>query len=346
MRCTIPGLRSPPIPDSVSPQWANSALTSSESQTCLFNNGTNALFTRCWGRNDTRQLGLASNGDQLTAVQAPAFTDGRLIAEITFGTFFGCAILEDIDINIPITVRCWGSNAQGQLGDGTTVDKFADQSVDIVGLNDPRQVAAGRAHACVREFLGTVKCWGSDTSGELGDGAAVGPVGVPVTVTGLSNVLSLAVSRDGSHTCALLNDGSARCWGANLSGQLGNGNITNQNAPVVVSGSHVFNQLITGISHSCGRLTNGEVRCWGSNQLDQLGVAAVFSSNTPVVVDGLNVNVTQLIGGPLFNCALQSSAWKCWGYNSSGELGNGKAAVALLPVQVQTPNILLSDGFE
>lgn len=114
----------------------------------------------------------------------------------------------------------------------------------------------------------------------------------------------------------------------------------------MVSGSHLFNQLITGISHSCGRLTNGEVRCWGSNQLDQLGVAAVFSSNTPVAVDGLNANVSQLIGGPLFNCALQSGAWKCWGYNSSGELGNGKAAVALLPVTVQTPNMLLSDGFE
>jgi len=118
---------------------ANSVLTSSESQTCLFNNGLNALFTRCWGRNDTRQLGLSTNGDQLSAVQAPEFTDARLIAEISFGTFFGCAIFVDIDPGIPKTVRCWGSNAQGQLGDGTTVDKFANQSIDIIGLNDPRQ---------------------------------------------------------------------------------------------------------------------------------------------------------------------------------------------------------------
>ena len=250
------------------------------------------------------------------------------------------------DVNIVKSVRCWGSNALGQLGDGSTVAKFANESIAIVGLNDPRQVVAGRAHACAREFLGSVKCWGTDASGELGDGAAVGPVGTAVTVTGLSGVVSLAIGRDGSHTCALLNDGSARCWGANLSGQLGNGNALNQNAPAVVSGSHVFNQLVTGISHSCGRLTNGEVRCWGSNQLDQLGVASVFSSSTPITVDGLNADVTRLIGGPMFNCALHSGVWKCWGYNSSGELGNAKAAVALLPVQVQTPNILLSDGFE
>jgi alpha-tubulin suppressor-like RCC1 family protein len=330
---------------SVSSGSATGRLTSSESQSCSYNIGSSALLSRCWGRNDVGQLGITTLGDQPIIVPAPALFDGSLVIEVTYGTFFGCAITED-SVSALASVRCWGRNNFGQLGDGTAVDRLISTSIEVPGMSMARQIVAGAGHACVRMFDGTVKCWGSDAQGELGDGATVGPVGVPVTVSGLSGVTNLAIARDGSHTCAVLNDNSVRCWGANSSGQIGNGTLINQNAPVVVSGGFSFSEVFTGISYSCGRLTSGAVRCWGSNTLDQLGVATSFGSSTPIVVDGLSANVTKLAGGPISSCALQSGVWKCWGYNSSGELGNGRAAVALLPVSVQSPDFLLADGFE
>jgi len=110
-------------------------------------------------------------------------------------------------------------------------------------------------------------------------GAVAAPVGATTTVP--------AITAGGSHTCALVSNGTARCWGYNASGQLGNGSTTNRSLPVVVSGLSGATAITAGGSHTCALLSDGTAKCWGSNAYGQLGNGTTASSNTPVTVTGL-----------------------------------------------------------
>lgn len=228
-------------------------------------------------------------------------------------------------------VKCWGYNDAGQLGDGTTIDRPVP--VDVVGLNnDVVAIAGGIAHTCVVTKSGSVKCWGSNGGGQLGDNT-IDPRLTPVDVVGLSSgVHSITAGRQ--HTCALLDSGAVKCWGANYSGQLGDGTNTQRLTPVDVSGlSSGVVAIVAGGFHTCALMTGGGVKCWGSNSSGQLG-PVMGNQSTPVDISGLPSGIVAIVAGYTHTCVLTNAgATQCWGRNGSGQveeggLSNGITAIA------------------
>jgi alpha-tubulin suppressor-like RCC1 family protein len=234
----------------------------------------------CWGSNGQGQLGAASSTSYSTVPVAVAGLSN--VAETSAGTSHSCARLADN------TVRCWGGNFYGQLGDGTTTDRFAPAAIG--GLTNVVQIAAGGDSTCARQADGVVKCWGRNDSGQLGNGLKTTSA-LPVTVTGLGpNAAKVATGKN--HTCALLTDGSVYCWGWNWYGQIGNGQggaFVEQLTPArVLNLSDAVDLSVSGTS-TCARRATGAVVCWGANDYGQLGLGTVDTNAhpTPTQVIGL-----------------------------------------------------------
>jgi alpha-tubulin suppressor-like RCC1 family protein len=230
-------------------------------------------------------------------------------------------------------VKCWGGNGNGQLGNGTNGDR--DRPVEVIGLaagSGVTALATGDSHTCAVTAGGGVKCWGSNSSGQLGDGTLTDR-SAPVQVTGLpsgSGVTALAAG--GAHTCALTPGGGVKCWGANGSGQLGDWTFIEKSAPAEVSGlptgSGVL-ALAAGGAHTCVVTAGGGVVCWGLNRSGQLGNGTNANSSTLVGVSGIPAGseVKALAAGLYHTCALTARGTvKCWGSGGLGQLGNGPRA--------------------
>ena len=170
--------------------------------------------------------------------------------QIVAGGAHSCAILPDT------TVKCWGHNAYGQMGDGSAVNRLTPVSVS--GLSGVQQLTAGYQHTCAILSTGEVKCWGYNGMGQLGDGSTMHRY-IPVSVSGLSGVQHLEAG--GLHTCARLSTGGVQCWGYNGNGQLGDGSTTQRLTPVSVNGLNGVQQLAGGYYHTCAILSAGGVQC-------------------------------------------------------------------------------------
>ncbi len=220
------------------------------------------------------------------------------------------------------------------VGSTATQEGLASANYVISG-SALSQIQAGLGtHVCARVNDGTARCWGSNDVGQLGTGSTSTMSSLPVAVTGLSNVA--AVSTGGFHSCALLTDGTVRCWGQGSDGQLGNGGTAQSSSPVVVSGLSDAVAISSGTYHNCVVRTGGVVSCWGDNSYFQTSsqVAGEFPmTKVPSVVTGITASAVYAAG--FHTCALVGSGLKCWGDNSLGQLGNGGTPTkSITPVDV------------
>ncbi|MCB1174040.1 MAG: hypothetical protein KDK39_10760 [Leptospiraceae bacterium] len=309
-------------------------ISAGGTQTCVLLNTGNV---RCWGEGTTGRLGYANTnaiGDDETPASANDVNVGGIVTQITAGGFHTCALLNTGN------VRCWGDGTSGYLGYANTNtigdDEFPFSAGDVNMGDVVTQIAAGGYHTCALLNTGNVRCWGLGSSGRLGyantndigddeSPVSVGDVNVGGTVT------QIAVG--GGHTCALLNTGNVRCWGAGADGRLGYANLNNigdDETPASAGDVNVggtVTQIAAAGSHTCALLNTGNVRCWGNGGNGRLGYAntiTIGDDETPVSAGDVNVGgtVTQIAIGGGHTCALLNTGnVRCWGTGGVGRLG-------------------------
>jgi alpha-tubulin suppressor-like RCC1 family protein len=226
------------------------------------------------------------------------------------------------------TVKCWGDNFYGQVGDNTVTERHVPTAVS--SLTGVTAITGGAYHVCALLATGTEKCWGLNSNGQIGDGTQIGRH-VAKAVTGLTNLSAVA---NGDYTsCALLAAGTVKCWGANDQGQIGDGTTTQRLLPMAIGGAVTGVATITaGTAHACARGAGGGLRCWGDNSQGQLGDNTVTDKHTPTVIGSLTGLVFAIAAGQYHTCALLGTGTlRCWGDNAHGQIGDGTVTDRHLP---------------
>ena len=303
------------------------AIASGNNHTCAIVNAG----VKCWGRNPDGELGNGTILTSNTPVAVMGLTSGVLA--ISAGAYHTCAIVTGG------SVRCWGWNGYGQLGDNSINATNSGSPATVANLpSGTTALASGGYHTCAI-VSGGVQCWGRNPDGELGNGS-IADSHVPVAVASPLDSGVSAIAAGLYHTCAVISTGSVRCWGWNSNGQLGNNttNATNANPPVVVSGiASGATVLASGGYHSCA-IVGGAAKCWGYNGYGGLGNSLLTDSHVPVAVGGLSSGVSLIAAGTYHSCAQATSAGLsktyCWGVNIDGEEGQGDALIQTQPVAV------------
>ena len=278
-----------------------------------------------WGTNANGELGDGTSTSRTTAAQVPGLT--RVVA-ISTGGWHCLAVKTDG------TVWAWGNNLFNQLGDGTTDNRLSP--VQVAGLTNIVSVEAGYLHSLALTAMGGLKAWGLNPYGELGDGTTTNRA-TPVEVRGLTSGVK-GMSAGFYFSVAVTTAGSVKAWGANAKGQLGDGTTTYHPQPVNVTG---LDSGITAVSagnwHVLALTSTGGVKAWGGNQNGELGDGTTTDRWTPVDVPGLSAGVAKVMATNYFSLALTASGGaKAWGYGGFGNLGNGtNSASCPVPVDVQ-----------
>ena len=239
----------------------------------------------CWGKNDFGQLGIGTNTEFVSTPTKVAAGDGLdKVSIIAGGVYHTCAV------DLSGALWCWGRNEHGQIGiDPLVMDKSFEPKL-VHGLPEGTRVidfAPGATHTCALLEDGRVMCWGDNAFGELGVGVEHPETYEPVEVTGFPSVVKDIVSGF-QHTCAVLEDGCAMCWGNNEDGQIGDGNSgvgLKVGRPVQVLGlPGKVTQIAVGAYNTCAILEDKTVWCWGDNMFGQIGDGSKNPSPVPVQV--------------------------------------------------------------
>ncbi|MFO0665122.1 MAG: hypothetical protein U0174_14305 [Polyangiaceae bacterium] len=316
---------------------------------------------KCWGFNGYAALGIGDKmnrgddpnemGSQLPVVSLGA---GRTVRQVSAGGTFTCAILDTGN------VKCWGHSDinGGQTGLGEYEERGDEpgemgDALATVQLGTGRTalaLATGHAFACAILDDRSLKCWGSNSSGQLGlgdmqaRGDAPGEMGDALPTVDLgTGRKAMQVAAGAQTACALLDDDSVKCWGSGYEGGLGSGSTQDRGSspgqmgnalPALAFGTgRKARQIGVGAQFGCARLDDGSVKCWGYNQDGQLGLGDTqirgdapgeMGDALPAVALGAGRTAVDIRVGFSHACALlDNGALKCWGYNTQGMLGQG-----------------------
>ena len=259
------------------------AMSAGGSHTCVVVASGGVL---CWGINQDGELGDGS----LVARNVPVIVGGLAedVIAVTSGSFHTCALLASG------AMQCWGFNASGQLGDGTTT--LSPSPVVVMGLRGPvASMSAGGVQTCALMSSGGVLCWGGNVNGQVGDGSFIDRL-LPSAVVGLDAGVRV-IAAGWKHTCAILAEEGMLCWGQNSQGQLGDGSLADSAVPVEVARLPKASLVSAGgdrsgdIGHTCAFAPGGGLHCWGANFEGQLGTGTSTNTSGPVPVRALSPDV-------------------------------------------------------
>jgi alpha-tubulin suppressor-like RCC1 family protein len=255
-----------------------------------------------WGYNLYGQLGNGSNTFSSTPVQV-SLPSGTTVTAIAGGWNHSLALTSTGQ------VLAWGLNQYGQLGNGTVTDSNTPVQVSLPSGTTAVAIAAGEGHSVVVTSTGQVLAWGSNQYGQLGNETTIDS-STPVAVSLPSGTTVTAIAAGDYHSLALTSSGQELAWGANFSGQLGNGSTTDSSTPVAVSlpSGTTVTAIAGGGYNSLALTSSGQVLAWGSNSDGQLGNGTVTDSSTPVPVTGLETAATAIAAGSRHSLAIQVSA--------------------------------------
>ena len=276
----------------------------------------------------TAKFTVVSPTSIVTSVPSGATAAGAISVMTPAGTATSAKFTPSATLVVP-TVTAYGS---------TSTRAGVSNTFNITGTN-----LAGATTVALNGVSLTFKVNSATSLSVTVPATGVSTGAIKVTTAGgtsvNTNVFSVLVApaqlvAGTSHSCAVLTDGTAKCWGLNTNGQLGNGTTTQSTTPVAVSGLSNVKQIAAGANTTCAVLNDGTVKCWGLNTNGQLGNGTTTQSTTPVAVTGI-ANASQVAVGAAFACAaLTDGTVKCWGLNSSGQLGNGTTVQSTTPVAV------------
>ena len=307
-----------------------------------------------WGFNQYGQLGnnTTTNSRSPIAVQvAGTPLAGKTIVQIAAGADHSLALDSDG------ALYAWGSNAYGQLGNGTTTNSSVPVAVKIAGTplagKTIVQIAAGANHNMVLTSDGAVYTWGWNYHGQLGNNTktnsntivAVQTIGTPIAG---KKIVKIAAGQ--GHSLALTDDGMVYTWGRNDTGQLGNNATTDVMLPVTVTvtGTPMSNKTIveiaSGARHSLAIDSSGKVYAWGHNGSGQLGNNLTVNALTPVAVQApADKNIIQVSGsgwlGASSSALASDGTVYSWGRGFDGQLGDGTNNDSSVPV-ITTINLV------
>lgn len=319
-----------PTPVAVAGDTRFTSLAAGRYFTCGLTDAGQAL---CWGDNSRGQLGDGTTG--AGSDDRNRSSPGAVLGDLTFvtvvtGQLHACGLTE------PGEAYCWGSYPSGQLGTAVSEDQTAPVR-SAEGLTFAALAPGGDTHTCGLTAEGAAWCWGSNNAGQLGDGTKTNAAQPePRQVTAPQPFTALALGH--AHTCGLGEGGAVWCWGANSSGQLGDGTTTERLVPTRVDSSLRFTALTAGDSHTCAVTADGEGHCWGNNSFGRLGTGdSGGMSASPAAVAG-GIAFATLSAGEEFTCGTATDGTAlCWGSNRSGWLGTGTDARSAEPVPVAAP---------
>ena len=300
--------------------------------TCAIRNGGTL---KCWGNNYFGETG--GSDTQSTGMVTVDLGKDHKAMDIVAGSNHTCAILNSG------VVKCWGANYRGQTGSvsqqGTgigTVDLGKDRKV--------KGITVGEYHTCALLDDGKIKCWGDNSYGQTGgsDKSAKGIVNVNL---GSNNSNAKILAAGWEHTCAILDDGTVKCWGNNSQNQTGGSDKKATGIVTVNLGSNRrARTLAIGGNHSCALLDDDTVKCWGSNSYNQTGGSNKQATGMVTVNLKSDSKVVTISAGRLYTCAiLDDDTVKCWGDNEYGQTGGSdKKATRMVTVNLGTNNTVIS----